>query len=545
MEDSSSSTAEQSERKEKVKARWGILRTALVRSAQEEQQRQKHSIHRFAGYNLLKARPGDSTSREIEQLLTEYQWGHVKTETWEGNLDQVVTAILAMSTCFPTGKCMKIRSMHDKRDKESGLAYGFSDKWIETIKQRCQPSVQVWKVSEEVKEQTSALVTIVTTLLVQETSNSTKYQTLEYDFHDENDLSGTENNNGDNVKCCDILWTREPKEIRLSLDDLVSHRKNKGVDNTGNICVWDSERTLAYLLYKHFDDFDEFSTLLKHEVCDKNMSLDVGGNGKECQQWQFYKNTNLGIRILELGTGMAGLSAVSLGLRLAIRQRGFGFGKSEVENIGNDTVQTRKTRDIHVTLTDGNANGVKNNAINQYLTKLNSQIMVQQRGVHSNYFDLDVKCDTLLWTTGVGSDSDDEKIMRHRDQDVVLISDCVHFQNFHAALATTTLRCLRVGGCAIFCQPTRGPSLDNFFNLLSTVSSNTDSIGLDPLLSRSWMSHPVIDKKHEEAISQYNSVYDENLHRPKILMVTKLREISEDDILRFIAYQERYSSVKP
>ena len=132
-------------------------------------------------------------------------------------------------------------------------------------------------------------------------------------------------------------------------------------------------------------------------------------------------------------------------------------------------------------------------------------------------------------------------------QDILLVSDCVHFQNFHAALATTTLRCLKVGASAIFCQPTRGPSLDNFYNLLQTAISNDncDEPIAASLLSCSWISHPVIDEKHNQAVSQFHDVYDANLHHPKILVVTKLRELSADDITGFIAYQTRYSPSKP
>jgi len=210
------------------------------------------------------------------------------------------------------------------------------------------------------------------------------------------------------------------------------------------------------------------------------------------------------------------------------------------KNNEDESKQTKQKKNIRITLTDGNSNGVKNNSVNQYLTQLNLQMLLQEKGIYSNYFDLDVKCETLLWTTDI-YDKNLKRTHPHRNQDVVLVSDCVHFQNFHAALAVTTLRCLRVGGSAIFCQPTRGPSLDNFFNLLSTATScaGTDTTGSTALVSRTWLSHTAIDEKHHEARSQHDDVYDENLHRPKILVITKLREISENDRLRFIAHQRR------
>jgi predicted nicotinamide N-methyase len=294
---------------------------------------------------------------------------------------------------------------------------------------------------------------------------------------------------------------------------------------------------LAYLLYHHFDDF---FTQTASDNENKNTIPASMLNYNTIMHPQVDDNKNhAGIRILELGTGMAGLSALALGFRLARQQQERGGKMSEDNTNENENRRVKKKKHIYVTLTDGNPSGVKNNIVNQYLTKLNSQ-MWQQKGNYSHYLDLDVQCETLVWTTDL--DSGKDSLI---DQDVVLVSDCVHFQNFHAALATTTLRCLRVGAIAIFCQPTRGPSLDNFFNLLLTATSDTDTIGSTSLLSCIWLSHPIIEQKHQEARLHYNNVYDENLHQPKILVVTKLREMSKEDQMRFVAYQHRYSPIVP
>ena len=547
-EESSSSTIESSRRKELIKARWGILRNALLpQNPQQNEQQLQHSIHRFSGYNLIQARPVNSESsllecewslRQIEPFLTKFQWDCVQNDSLENNIDRLEIAILALAACFPKGKCMKI---------VSAVSHS-SDSWLESIKQRCQPSVRVLKVSEglEQPEEASDQVyeaAMVTTLLVQESSTSTKFQTLFYHLSREtnvSDLKSNQNNHEGNGGDCattngshpsrpHFIWTREPRENRLSLDDLVSHRKNNGVDNTGNICVWDSERTLAYLLYNHFEDFS--MDCASHNDDENAIPAGVSNSNSIVQpQLQDSKHSSE-IHILELGTGMAGLSALSLGIRLAM---------AEDRTKKNEKMETKKNS-FHITLTDGNPSGVKNNAINQYLTKLNSQMIWERKGKYSYYLDLDVNCETLLWTTDLESAKDNNIT----NQDIILVSDCVHFQNFHAALATTTLRCLRVGASAIFCQPTRGLSLDNFYNLLLTAtSSDTDSVGSTSLLSCSWMLHPIIERKHREARLHFNNIYDENLHHPKILVVTKLREISKEDQARFIAYQERYSPIK-
>jgi hypothetical protein len=651
---------EQSRRRRIVKARWAILRNALLNrdsssttinsSSQSCEQTKQHSIHRFKGYNLLNGRPvvdseySPSSDQQlllsrIELSLCKYQWNSY--QSLEENIEKLEIAILSLSACFPKGKCIRVTISSEEKINNNNSAC-----WLASLQKRCQPSVRILNINEEeegeVKEQksedslsstnndiiasTSTTTTTTTTLLVQETSTSTNYKMLQYDLH-----SNDDNKNSNNNKNCDepssslintqqegylpssrfrYIWTREPKEKRLTLDDLVSHRKNKGVDNTGNICVWDSEKTLAYLLYNHFDDFFTVTTT-GAVVCNNNYDSintigcschddndndnddddddDVDDNDVDDDddddddddgtEYEYNKDNKVDtslddddhhhrhseFRIMELGTGMAGLSAVALGFRVEIRQQDLLRRRQQQQQQQDDECEDDETnkdnhdnkntkKSVHIMLTDGNPDGVKNNTINQYLTRLNSN------------HNLNIKCDVLLWTRDCSSndgDDDDE------DQDVILVSDCVHFQNFHAALAITTFRCLRVGGTAIFCQPTRGPSLDNFLKLLSTATeqqeqqnssisslmsqSNNNKSAIrkmekkkkNPLVRLSWLSHPIIEQKHQEACSKHNDVYDENLHKPKILVITKLRDMMEEDRLRFIAYQQRYSPDKP
>jgi hypothetical protein len=617
-----------------VKARWAILRNALLNrdgdgsssttinlSSQSSEQTKQHSIHRFKGYNLLNGRPvvDSQLLSPIESSLCIYQWNSY--QSLGENINRLEIAILALSACFSKGTCIRviISSSEVKVNNNSAS-------WLTSLQKRCQPSVRILNINEEkeaTKEQkaedslsstnndiitsTSTTTTTTTTLLVQETSTSTNYKTLMYDLHS-NDADKTNNNNNENCDepsslintqqeghlpspCFRFIWTREPKEKRLTLDDLVSHRKNKGVDNTGNICVWDSEKTLAYLLYNHYDDFFTVTTTTGAVICnnnydnlntivcschDDNDNDDHDDDDIGDTEYEYNKDENVDtsldndddhrhseVRIMELGTGMAGLSAVALGFRIEIRRQQQQQQYSQPDNEYGDDEETNKDnhenkktkKSVQIMLTDGNPEGVKNNTINQYLTRLNSN------------HNLNIKCDILLWTTDCSSNDGNGD---DGDQDVILVSDCVHFQNFHAALTITTFRCLRVGGTAIFCQPTRGPSLDNFLKLLSTATeqpeqqkisvsspmSQSNNINTNnsttrkkkknsPLMRISWLSHPIIEQKHQEARSKHNAIYDENLHKPKILMITKLRDMIEEDRLRFIAYQQRYSPDKP
>jgi hypothetical protein len=139
------------------------------------------------------------------------------------------------------------------------------------------------------------------------------------------------------------------------------------------------------------------------------------------------------------------------------------------------------------------------------------------------YHSLTVSAQVLLWTTEAESTLP--------PQDVVVVSDCTHFQKFHGALAVTMLRSLRVGGIALFCQPNRGDSLQNFIALLTTTSTSD-------LVSLEWIQHPRIEEANQNALEEHKDVYDENLHYPRILIVIKLRKLTNQDREDFMLHQQ-------
>jgi hypothetical protein len=420
-------------KKQRAKARWSILRNALLQKASQESR--EHSIHRFAGYQLLKPSHYDDFKLSHKQSrLTRFEFRSGLSA--EENYDRLEISILAISSCFPAGSCLEILNCANPSE------------CIEIIKKNCQSVVNLLVVDEK---KTSESLTI----LVQEVSgSSTKYKSRRYYLDD---------------KCS--LYTREPIETRLSLQDLVSHRTT-GVDNTGNICVWDSERTLAYLLYHHLQDFSSVVSSSHENIAN----------------------------ILELGTGMAGLAAISLGLRL-------------VQNYN-------KSDKINVLLTDGHIDGVKNNLVNQYITGTLSTS--KDTPSYHPYQSLNISARVLLWTT-------DAEASIGASQDVILVSDCTHFQDFHSALAITVMQVLRRCGFAIFCQPKRGDSLGNFVTLLKSAQG---------LASLEWITHPVVEQAHAKALKEQFNIYDKNLHHPSILVITKLRDMTEQDRQGFIHQQK-------
>jgi hypothetical protein len=542
-------------------ARWAILRDALLQKSSQSSRR-NHSIHSFLGYNLLRKHssssrtststndvcnnPDDPMKRLLLRIEPPWNGCHWdKTESLDCNLERLEIAIMALAACYPKGKCLDVvvmttasasTSTKDSLQDKMRNSLSTTD-WFDSIRNRCKESFCLWNVKEVVTieycpatttiSQWQTTTTTTTTVLVQESSCSTKYEVCYYNLND-NGKSTSSNSVEDNftseydstvlnVNNSCILWTREPRETKLSLDDLVSHRKT-GVDNTGNICVWDSERTLAYLLFHHLHDLP--AILVSSLKADSTTTTTTTTTTEVCN-------------ILELGTGMAGLAATSLGLRLVLDD--------------HSTRSINSSRHFNITLTDGNASGVKNNIVNQYLTNLYSQTEQEHP-----YQSLNVNCELLLWdaTIGLTESSVAASTLYPSSQHVILVSDCIHFQDFHAALAITSLYLLRVGGFAIYCQPTRGDSLENFVTLLQFANSTpvtgppplekestTISTERNLLLSFMWWSHPVLDARHELAIKD-DDTYEESLHHPKILIVTKLRELAESDRQMLIQHQQ-------
>jgi hypothetical protein len=426
---------------------------------------------------------------------------------------------------------------------------------------------------------------------------------------------------------CLLLLTREPLPLfpqqqqqqqqhsshhqhgyrKVNLQDLVSHRYNQGgVDNTGNICVWDSEKTLTYVLYHHFEEYycnrDGWNPMenYTHSIFNNNDSSHPMMEEETC------------LHILELGTGMAGLSAVALGLQLAALQQQ-----------QQQQIHPKKKKKIRITLTDGSPSGVYNNLINIYLMKQYYYYQQQQQQddddndttiQYHSFHDLDITSQLLLWTTDMdnpsptSSTNDNDNTASSTSttipttsttlptttttiptipttttiipypSHIVLISDCIHFQKFHAALIMTTLRNLIVGGMAIFCQPTRGDSLQNFCSLLNAVivssssssdnnnnnnnKTNTTSTGTNTqqssLIHWEWWEPSILKQKHVEAMTNNHNnnnneeeeedddddTYNESLHRPKILVLTKLRELTITDQQIFIDTHQSIQEMK-
>ena len=424
----STGKSDDSNRHQRAQARWAILRNALLHKARETattatSDGENFSIHRFGGYEFIKRQ----IVQDTQQLRSNLKLLEVDPDDDSSSLESTVELIflrLLALACLPSSTRFSLQII-------GGFTTEDRVRILASLKERCANIFEIKQLND------SFCLDVVQI----RGPKSTSYQCCRYALDEK----------------CSIV-TREPKQTHLSLQDLVSHRTVK-VDNTGNICVWDSEKTLSYFLYNE----NTFGSMV-----DKP------------------ENTT---KILELGTGMCGLSALALGLRLAQQQR------------------TACDQKIQVILTDGHADGVKNNKINQHLTKAYSH--------GCNYYDrLEITIKELLWDTQL---SESSKLV----VDICLVSDCTHFQNYHAALAITIARSLRVGGRAIMCQPQRGGSLDNFLELISSLD--------DRIFEITKWDNPELENQHLKSAKDFEGTYDEQVHRPSILLLSKLRPLAQED----------------
>ncbi|GMI44270.1 hypothetical protein TrCOL_g1436 [Triparma columacea] len=157
-------------------------------------------------------------------------------------------------------------------------------------------------------------------------------------------------------------------------------------------------------------------------------------------------------------------------------------------------------------ITDGHSSGVFNNLINLELN--NSQGSATR----------------LLWDSGsVGYEVC--KSIGGPKFDTIVVADCVHFKDFHDALACTIGRLLKVGGRAVLVQPRRGGSLaafnrvvvgsdDDCDSCLNWVSETAETADFDV-----WRGH----------VNQEHGGYREDAHLPVYVEVRKRREWREDD----------------
>lgn len=201
-----------------------------------------------------------------------------------------------------------------------------------------------------------------------------------------------------------------------------------GFNNTGNICIWPSEETLAcYVL--------------------ANLSC-------------FYSK-----KVLELGGGMSCLA----GLMVAK------YGKP-----------------CHVELTDGNFRSIQNI---EYIITRNELSKV-------------TNCSELKWES---TKYNMEKTAFVKTYDIILVADCVFFDESRQDLIDTIWYYLAKRGTAFVMAPRRGQTLDHFISKSKLVGFSCSV--LENYEATVWHRHLQLLKS--------NSDYDANLHYPILIILEK------------------------
>lgn len=315
-----------------------------------------------------------------------------------------------------------------------------------------------------------------------------------------------------NVSIHDLfIYTKERKmNDFVTTEELMSHQKF-GVDNTGNKRVWDCSNILTYLIMGSSasqppKDYQPIIDSIKHQFSHKDPFIGLD-NVLSLSQSCKYNQSKKVLKVLELGAGMAALPSLSL---IALHE------KNQIDQ--NDTLP-----EINVTITDGHPNAVSNNLSCFHLSK----------SICNWNNDSNVHIQRLMWKGNdegakecldmIHATSSKERCNDHFD--LCLVSDCVHFTEFHVDLSITIARTLRIGGKCLLLQPPRGQSLQKFLALIDAINEGLGNgnplfeINVHDYYSDEVYQRHCVATKHED--------YDSNIHYPVLLVLEKLREYNE------------------
>lgn len=469
--------------------RWAILRSAIVkssstatRSAQPNNlSAAEGSIHRFEGFGFLRReRLPRSMVSPLVEIFTNLNL-HPAADLVQA-LELSLLAVTALKPAkwtwefpiqFPNEKqasvviseaeTEKLLSLLDKRlQKSSGetkqsLKLGKGSGWLPKNEQTS---------GDEDPTISSKLSCVLKIVLAPFLPSQGIYQYILPPFDAEGqEVCKEDNTNSDPVHAA--LYARERLNTApTSLRELTSHHHHQGVDNTGNICVWDSEKTMAFSLLK---------LLAMNQL-----------------PWWPQSTSQSPLHILELGAGMAGLAGLALARKLQERQLPF-----------------------CLFLTDGHPQAVQNNRVHAHM------MMMQQSQSFENIntsMQQSMNCLVLPW-------SKDPPLGETHPPPchVALVSDCTHFQEFHAHLFFTLAYGVRVSGYVYLCQPHRGKSLQRFLDVVQATANDK----VNPLFSVEWLEIPELERKAKSAGQHHH--YDPNIHYPRWIMLQKLREVEDRD----------------
>jgi hypothetical protein len=537
----------QRQQKHRAIGRWNLLRDAIVSSSSSRRQQQQdparyYSIHNFSGYEMI---PSPEPIR-LDSIST--------ATTTTSTTTAITTESASKTNAAVLQELMKRYNCCGTSSSSSYLLYKYT-------------------------------IPIPYTPFFASTTPNCNHKS------DDNTT-----NDHDEQKDVIFVYTREKESsiirnhpdqcrytggVKVSLQELTCHHEGDRIDNTGNICVWDCERTLTWallLLSQPPSSSQQQKEQHQHESSSsqqQKMSSSLLSSPSTPLLNTILSNHNQLSRrhstttttILELGCGMAGLASLAIAAALYQRIRCNDSNNNQQKQHETNDLQSQSNNDYHFYITDGNMDCVHNNQINVDVMRAMKVLPPldtdgEDSSIQTNLRNVTIECCQILWSLDypVGysqKDHDDSRQMMTK-ADVTLLSDCIHFEEFHGALlwtlVTHTIRRI------IACQPNRTPSLQNFLSLIHHVNENcSDSYPSDqrqsqsPLLRITEHEYSELQVKHDAFVQQGNdnrnnvgkdysynyfddNHYDPDKHQPRVFTFDLLRLPTDVDRQCIIDY---------
>jgi len=260
------------------------------------------------------------------------------------------------------------------------------------------------------------------------------------------------------------IYTREGiPDRKLTIKDITSH-EDYGVDNTGNIRIWDSESILLY-------------TLLKIEKS-------IFNNNKITLQQNLLLSYIKDQNILELGGGLTALCGLGIAATSYIKPK-------------------------LIIITDGHPKCTRN-----------LQVCIEMNKQKQVFNQCDINAHQLRWDRNdIKCQNEINSILNINNNigyDTILISDCLFFKEFHLDLIYVLNQIVRPGGRVLLLQPPRSGSTELFIKL---INKNVWEINRE--FEENYCEE--VNEKHKKFMNEdiEKGIYDPDLHFPRLLIMIK------------------------